>query len=202
MSKFQKYRYLSARFIKSLVAALAMFSLLSCSSGFSVRSDEHPSADFSAFTTYGFFDPMGIEGGYNTPVFGKHFRAALDREMASRGYRPYAAPDLLINVTIRADDQVSVRTRTTPYMTGYYYDRPGSYYAGSGIGVGVAVGSRASVNSKAAIFIDFVDTAQHRLVWQGVAHVDITDRVAQHLRDAIFTSVNRVLEQYPHIAGN
>jgi hypothetical protein len=86
-------------------------------------------------------------------------------------------------------------------MTGYYYDRPGSYYAGSGIGVGVAVGSGASVSTKAAIFIDVVDTAQHRLVWQGVAHVDVTDKVAQHLRDAIYTAVNRVLEQYPYTAG-
>lgn len=181
--------------------ALALLSLLSCSSGFSVRSDTHPAADFSVFGTYGYFEPMGIEGGYNSPVFGEHFRAALDREMTGRGYRQSPNPDLLLNVTIRADDKVSVRTRTAPYMTGYYYDRPGSYYGGSGIGLGVAVGSKATVTTQAAVFIDVVDTAEHRLVWQGVAHADVTDKVARQLRDAIYTSVNRVMQQYPHTAG-
>jgi hypothetical protein len=181
--------------------ALIVLVLSACSSGFTVRSDVHPDADFSRYATYGFFDPMGIEGGYNSPVFGEHFRAAIAGELEQRGYRAATGPDLLVNVTARSDDRISVRTRTTPYMTGYYYDRPGSYYAGSGIGVGVAVGSGASVSTKAAIFIDVVDTAQHRLVWQGVAHVDVTDKVAQHLRDAIYTAVNRVLEQYPYTAG-
>ena len=101
------------------MTVLSLFALVlsACSSGFTVRSDTHPEADFSHYRTYGFFDPMGIEGGYNTPVFGEHFRAALDREMASRGYRRSAEPDLLINVTIRADDQVSVRTRTGKFLT-------------------------------------------------------------------------------------
>jgi hypothetical protein len=39
------------------------------------------------------------------------------------------------------------------------------------------------------------------MVWQGVAVIDVTDKVAQQLRDAVYTTVNRVLEQYPHTAG-
>ena len=185
------------------VLLLALIALISsaCSSGFTVRSDTHPQADFSRYRTYNFFEQMGIEGGYNSPVFGELFRAAISREMDQRGYRTAATPDLLVNVTIRADDRVSVRTHTTPYMTGYYYDRPGGYYPASGVGIGVAVGSRASVSSEASVFIDFVDAREQRLVWQGVAHIDITDEVAQKLRDAVYTTVNRVLEQYPHTAG-
>ncbi|MGD9021447.1 MAG: DUF4136 domain-containing protein, partial [Lysobacterales bacterium] len=81
-----------------------MLVLSACSSGFTVRSDVHPDADFSRYATYGFFDPMGIEGGYNSPVFGEHFRAAISGEMERRGYRSAARPDLWVNVTIRADD--------------------------------------------------------------------------------------------------
>ena len=47
----------------------------------------------------------------------------------------------------------------------------------------------------------FVDVTNHRMVWQGVAMIDVNDKVAQQLRNAIFTATNKVLEQYPHTAG-
>ena len=191
--------YQSFQLIAGLVLAVL---LMSCASGLSVRSDTDPTADFSAYSSYDFFDPMGIEGGYNSPIFGEHFRAALGREMNQRGYRVSGDPDLLINVTIRGDDKVSMKMYTSPYMSGYYYNRPGGPYGGSGLGVGVAVGSGATVTTEASVFIDFVDREQRRIVWQGVAVVDVNDKVAQQLRDAIYTSVNRVLAQYPHTAGN
>lgn len=188
-------------YLPVVLLALIALVLSACSSGFTVRSDTHPEADFSRYRTYGFFEAMGIEGGYNSPVYGEEFRAAISSEMDQRGYRTAARPDLLVNVTIRADDRVSVRTHTAPYMTGYYYGAPGGYYPASGVGIGVAVGSGASVSSVASVFIDLVDAREQRLVWQGVAHIDITEEVAQKLRDAVYTTVNRVLEQYPHTAG-
>ncbi len=110
-------------------------------------------------------------------------------------------PDLLINVTLRSDDKIRMRSYTAPYMSGGYYGRPGGPYGGSAIGVGVSSGNTATVTTEASIFIDFVDFRQHRVVWQGVAVVDVNDKVATHLRDAIFTAVNKVLAEYPHTAG-
>lgn len=185
-----------------LLTILAPGILISCASGLSVRSDTDPAADFSRYTTYNFFDPMGIEAGYNSPVFGEHFRSALGNEMAQRGYRVSGSPDLLINVTVRADDKVSMRTYTAPYMTGHYYNRPGGAYGGSGLGVGVGVSSGARRTTEASVFIDFVDPEQQRLVWQGVAMFDANDKVALQLRDAIYTTVNKVLKQYAHTAGS
>ena len=66
-----------------------------CSSGLTVRSDEDPGAEFGRYQTWNFFDPMGIEGGYNSPVFGELFREAITREMTERGYRLTENPDLL-----------------------------------------------------------------------------------------------------------
>jgi hypothetical protein len=42
---------------------------------------------------------------------------------------------------------------------------------------------------------------KNRVVWQGVAVIDATDKVAQRLRDAIYTAVNKVYDQYPYKAG-
>jgi len=175
--------------------------LTSCSSGLTVRSDIDPTADFSQYKTYNFFEPMGIEGGYNSPIFGEHYRTAIGGEMARRRYQTSDRPDLLINVTIRGDDKVKMRSYTSPYMTGGYYGRPGGASYGSAVGVGVSVGPRASQVTEASVFIDFVDFEQHKVVWQGVTVINVNDKVAQQLRDAIFTSVNKVLAEYPHTAG-
>lgn len=190
------------KYYLSVVAGLLVLALLSaCSSGLTVRSEIDPNADFRQYKTYNFFEPMGIESGYNSPIFGEHYRAAIGGEMSRRSYRVSDEPDLLINVTIRSDDKVRMRSYTSPYMTGAYYNRPGGAYGGSALGVGVSTGSRASVTTEASVFIDFVDFKQHRVVWQGVTVVDVTDKVAKQLRDAIFTSVNKVLAEYPHTAG-
>lgn len=182
--------------------AILLASLLSaCSSGLTVRSEIDPGVNFSQFRTYNFFEPMGIEGGYNSPIFGEHFRAAIGGEMARRQYQTADNPDLLINVTIRSDDKVKMRSYTRPYATGGYYGRPGGAYGGSALGVGISTGSRATKTTEASVFIDLVDFEKQRVVWQGVAIIDVNDKVALQLRDAIFTSVNKVMAEYPHTAG-
>lgn len=184
------------------VASLLVLAVLSaCSSGLTVRSEIDPNVNFSQYTTYNFFDPMGIEGGYNSPIFGEHFRASIGNEMRRRGYRTADQPDLLINVTLRSDDKVRMRSYTAPYMSGAYYNRPGGAYGGSAVGVGVSAGTRATMTTEASVFIDFVDFEQRRVVWQGVAVVDVNDKVAKQLRDAIYTAVDKVLAEYPHTAG-
>jgi hypothetical protein len=189
------------RVLPVFVAILLTSLLSACSSGLTVRSEIDPTVNFSQYTTYNFFEPMGIEGGYNSPIFGEHFRAAIGGEMARRKYQTADEPDLLINVTIRSDDKVKMKSYTRPYATGGYYGRPGGAYGGSALGVGVSTGSRATKTTEASVFIDIVDFTKQRVVWQGVAVVDVTDKVALQLRDAIFTSVNKVMAEYSHTAG-
>ena len=198
-----KNHYQTRAIVRPVFLLVAMAALLSaCSSGLKVRSDIDPSADFSQYKTYNFFEPMGIEGGLNSPIFGEHYRAALSSELGQRGYTKADNPDLLINVTMRTDDRVRIRSYTSPYMSGGYYGRPGGAYGGSALGVGVAYGPRVSESTEVTIFIDFVDFKKHQVAWQGVTVVKVDDKVAQKLRDAIFTSVNRVLAEYPYTAGN
>jgi hypothetical protein len=183
-----------------LLGIVALF-LSACSSGLTVRSDSDPSADFSQFKTYNYFETMGIESGYNSPVFGEHYRSAITGELSRRGYRKADTPDVLVNVTIRSDDKVSMRSYSRPYMSGGYYGRPGGGYAGSAVGVGVSVGPRLTESTEVSVFIDFVDFEKHQVIWQGVTVVKANDKVAKQLRDAIYTSVNAVFAEYPYIAG-
>jgi hypothetical protein len=144
----------------------------------------HQVRPFGRRHSYNFFDPMGVEGGYNSPVFGEHFRAAISREMGQRRYRKTESPGLLVNVTIRADDQVKMTSYTAPYMSGAYYNRPGGAFYGSSLGMGVSVSQRATKVTEISVFIDLVDVEQHKVVW-----------------DAIYTAVHEVFKQYPYTAG-
>lgn len=187
---------------RSFVLLMVMVLLNACSSGLKVRSEVDPVADFSQYKTYNFFNPLGVEGGYNSPVFGEHYRAILSSELNKRGYRKADEPDLLINVTMRADDKVRMKSYTTPYMTGGYYNRVGGAYAGSAVGVGVSLGPRATTTTEVSVFIDFVDLETHRVAWQGVTVVKANDKVAQQLRDAIYTSVDAVMAEFTYRAGS
>lgn len=184
-----------------LLFVIATLFLSACSSGLTVRSDADPSADFSQFKTYNYFEPMGIESGYNSPVFGEHYRSSITGELSRRGYRKADTPDVLINVTIRADDKVRMRSYTSPYLSGGYYGRPGGAYAGSAVGVGVSVGPRVTETTEVSVFIDFVDYEKHQVIWQGVTVIKANDKVAKQLRDAIYTSVNTVFAEYNYRAG-
>lgn len=198
MNKIHHVRSFGRRYLLFVVASLF---LSACSSGLTVRSDADPTADFSQFKTYNFFEPMGIEGGYNSPVFGEHYRTAIGYLLNKRGYRTAETPDVLINVTIRADDKVRMRSYTAPYMTGGYYGRPGGAYAGSALGVGISVGPRVTETTEVSIFIDFVDFKKHQVIWQGVTVFNATDKVAQQLQDAIYTSVDALFAEYHYVAG-
>lgn len=193
---------LNRRWSAALLFLVSALIMTGCTSGLTVRSDQDPDADFSNFSTWSFFDQLGIEGGYNSPIYGEHFRAAIANEMSQRGYRQVADPDLKINVTFRADDKVKMSTHTRPYLSGAYYGSPTGAQYGSALGVGVAVGSAPRKVTEASVFIDMVDTQSDRMVWQGVAVIEANDKVAKQLRDAIYTAVNRVYGLYPHRAGS
>ncbi len=202
MKKDHQARPFGRRHFFVFLVTIVLGSLLSaCSSGLQVRSDSDPTANFSQYNSYNFFDPMGVEGGYNSPVFGEHFRAAISREMGQRRYRKTESPGLLVNVTVRTDDQVKMTSYTAPYMSGAYYNRPGGAFYGSSLGLGVSVSQRTTKVTEVSVFIDLVDVEQHKVVWQGVAVLDASDKVAKQLRDAIYTAVHEVFKQYPHTAG-
>ncbi len=199
---FQGHRSFAHQRILAIFVILLGSLLTACSSGLQVRSETDPNANFSQYTTYNFFSPMGIESGYNSPIFGEEFRTAISREMNQKGYKVEDVPDLLINVTFRSDDKIKITSYTSPYMSGGYYGRPGGAYYGSAVGVGISTGSRDTKTTEASIFIDLVDYKHQSVVWQGIAVVNVTDKVAQQLRDAIYTAVNKMFMEYPHTAGN
>ena len=186
---------------KFVMITTAAMLLASCSSGPTIKSDYDHTLDFSAYKTYGFFNPMGIESPNYSSIYGSIFRDAIGKEMESRGYTQSDNPDLMINVSGRLQDKTKVTTTSDPYMGGGYYGyRRGAYGTWGGYGYGTS--THVSNYTEGTINVDMVDHAQKRMVWEGVAvgRVD-ENRTSEETRTNIYSGITEMFAGYPFRAG-
>lgn len=179
-----------------LAVLIASLALSACSPSVKVRSDVAPGVNLSQFQTYNYFSQMGVEGENYSNLLGQHFRDAIDSEMSMRGFKRSDAPQLQVNVSIGAKDKVKVNTYQDPYVYGGHYGYRGYGYYGSPWYGG---GTRTTVHeyTEANVYIDMVDSSEHKLVWQGVATFTLTDKMQENIRETVQTTVNSVFEQFP-----
>ena len=181
------------------LAILATALFTGCSPSVKVRSDVDPGVNMRQYQTYNFFSQMGVEGDGYSNLVGQHFRDAISAQMNSRGYTQSDSPQLQINVSIGAQEKTRVNTYPDPYLYGGYYGRAGyGGYYGSPWGY-PGGGTRTTVHqyTEANVYIDMVDSSQHKMVWQGVATFTLTDKMQEQLRETVMTTVNKVFEDFP-----
>jgi hypothetical protein len=184
----------------AVLVAIAML-VAACSSGPKIESDYDRTIDFNQYTTYGFYNPMGIENPNYSSIYGSIFRDAISQEMESRGYRMSDNPDLVINVSGRLQDKTKVTTTSDPYMGGGYYGyRRGHYGTWGGYGYGST--THVSNYTEGTINVDMVDRAQKRMVWEGVAvgRVD-QKKTNDETRENIYAGIKEMYTGYPFRAN-
>lgn len=191
------------RIQKSLAAFLAMLLLVfavGASAKPKVRSDYDHSANFAAYKTFGFVPKTGTEyDGYPEQIT-HDMKAAVRRELESRGYR-YAEsnPDLLVNFGARLmnkmkDDELAKQN------VGYYSYRDIAVYktwSTYTYDKGVKEYTEGTVN------VELIDARAKALVWEGVAIGEI--RKAS-MKDTVDVAIDRVIgaifKKYEHRAGS
>lgn len=192
---------LNSNLVRSFLAAVILTVLLAaCAPSVKVRSDADPTVDFSQYQTYGFFSQMGVEGDNYSGLLGQHFRDSISSQMDKRGFKQSGSPQLQINVTIGAEDKVRVNTYSDPYLYGGYYGRGGyGHYGGMGMGYPYGGGTRTTVHqyTEAKVYIDLVDSEQHKVVWQGVATFTVTDKIQENIRKTVYDTVDKIFTQFP-----
>ena len=106
--------------IKTLYKIVTIASVLILAAGTSgcasdkIRSDYDPSADFSQYSTFNFFEDAGPENTNYQSFFSKYMVAAITREMQARGYTLSEDPDLLVNFNAIVREKTDVRTSPAP----------------------------------------------------------------------------------------
>ena len=179
----------------------AVMLLASCASKPTIETDYDHTVDFSKYTTYGFFNPMGIENPNYSSIYGSIFRDAISKEMESRGYKMSDNPDLMINVSGRLQDKTKVTTTSDPYMGGGYYGyRRGAYGAWGGYGYGTQ--THVSNYTEGTVNVDMVDRALKRMVWEGVAVGRVNEKKTnEETRTNIYAGIQEMFAGYPFRAG-
>ena len=95
-----------------LMALGAALLLSACESTPRTRSDYDPTADFSAYRTFGFASKQpGNQDGQYTSLITRHLETTSRAEMEKRGY-VYSdnSPDLLLDFQLLTQDKVRVNT--------------------------------------------------------------------------------------------
>lgn len=184
----------------TLLAAASVLLFAGCAPSVKVRSDADPTVNMSQYETFNFFSQLGVEGEGYANLVGQHFRDIVGAEMNSRGFTKSDSPQLQVNVSIGAKDKVRVNTYNDPYLYGGYYGARGYGYYGSPFYGG---GTQTTVRqyTEAQVFIDMVDSASHKMVWQGVATFTLTDKMQEEVRDTVQLTVDKVFEEFPVPAG-
>ena len=191
---------LNLRYLHKLFALVLLVGLVvACSPSVKVRSDADPTVNLNQYQTYNFFSQLGIEGDSYSNLLGQHFRQSVADQMDARGFTQALSPQLQINVSIGAEDKVRVNTYQDPYLYGGHYGMGYGGMYGSPFGYGYGGGTRTSVHqyTEAKVYIDLVDSAQHKMVWQGVATFTVTEKMQGQLRETVYSTVEKIFTQFP-----
>ncbi|WP_129777988.1 DUF4136 domain-containing protein [Peristeroidobacter soli] len=169
----------------SLMVAL----LAACASKPTIRSNVDPTADFSRFQTYGYFDEVtGRKSPYDSFAT-TYIKNAIDHEMQLRGFEKSKNPQLLVNTHVQTKDKVQVTE--TPYGGGYYGYRYGMYGWGAGVSTTVDNYTEGTLN------VDVVDVASKKLLWEGIAVGRIHDKARDNPQPAVNEVVSQIFEKFP-----
>jgi hypothetical protein len=120
---------------------------------------------------------------------------AIDTEMTSRGFTKSDAPDVLIDLHVKAEQKRDATATTTgPGMYGY---GGGAYRYGYGGGFTT---TQINVNEyvEGTLFINMIDKSTEKLVWQGRGTKVLDEDASPEKREKnINTGVTAIFAHYP-----
>lgn len=178
-----------------LLAAIACGVILgACSSGPSVRVDGDPSADLSAYKTFGFYERVSTDKSAYTTILSTRLKDTTRRELEKRGYQyEQSNPQLLVNFATNVENRSDVQSTPTAGMGGFYGYRAGMYGAWAGYPQDV----ETVHYQEGTLSIDLVDAARQKLVWQGVAQGRINKKAVENPDAAIDAVIMDIFARFP-----
>ena len=187
-----------SRSVSILTLVITVVLLASCASGPTIRSNVDPSADFSRYKTYGYFDEVMNQPAQYASFVTQYLKSSISKQMESRGFTRSNDPELLVNINVATKDKVSVSQ--TPVSPSMYYGYRGGMY-GWGMGVGYGTETNVQNYTEGTLNVDVVDREQKKLLWEGVAIGRINEKARDNPQAAIEAVVAQVFEKFPKPAA-
>jgi len=184
----------------ALAAAVAasLLTLGGCATGPDVRAEYDRAVDFTQYKSFGFSSPLGTDrGGYQT-IVSQHLKAAVQRELESRGLKlDAAAPQLLVNFNGQLNEKLRITTVPGPTMGMGYYGYRGGMYRTWPLYTDQTV---ATPYNEGTLNIDIVDARAKQMVWEGVVVGSVSQKAVDNLQASINIAVAAAFTKFP-IAG-
>lgn len=179
--------------IRNFLFSLLTLMAVSCGSSVSVTSDYDKQADFASYKTYAF-----SQEALKLPISDlnrSRVLAAIDTEMAAKGFTKSESPDIIVDLIVRAEEKVDATATTSG--TGGYYGGYGAMRYGYGGGF-----TTTSINYdeyiEGTLFINFVDASTQKIVWQGRGTKTIDENASAEKREAnINAGIKAIIAEYP-----
>jgi hypothetical protein len=167
---------------------VAASSVTACAT-MSVGSHVERGLDFSQYRTYEWTPPDALPAGdarlEEDMVFLDHVQGAVEKALASRGYRrvTFGGPDLLVHYHAAVSRRIDVNRLDRE--RGQCYD--------------AACSTRVIDYEAATLVLDIVDARTEQLVWRGWAQENLDTLLSDHHRMAreVSEAVQRMVAQLP-----
>ena len=187
------------KLLKQLTVLVSAVLLNACVSAPDIRINSDQNADFSAYHSYGFIEPLGTDKAGYTTLVTKYLKDAVSHELETRGYVFSSDPDLLVNFYTRLEDRTYITSAPTPVFYGGYYDyRYGAYalYPRYIYRPYIYNYKQGTVN------VDLVDAAKKQMVWEGVAINEVDSKDLDNPQEAFSRVISAIFSGYLYRAGS
>lgn len=177
---------------KAAVLLVGMTILAGCASTPNTFSQVDPTADFTRYQTYAFYDHPATNDAEYESLVTNFLKVSVAQQMDARGltYDP-ENPDLVVNFFLNTQEKV--RSRQVPTMSGYYGWRDPFYDPWPGY----AYETRIDQYTEGTLNVDVADVAENKLVWEGSVVGRITDEVVRNLERELDGAVEAIFQNYP-----
>lgn len=196
------------RLFRPLLATVVVLTLSACASAIQSTVDVADQADFSNFQTYAWITDESLiarsdatsELGY--PLNEQRTRAAVERELARKGYRKVSGTeaDFVVSFTVGS------RVRVQQYYNNYGYSYHGYHhgftrygYAGYGYPGYGHFGSTASVQTftEGSVVVDIFDNRSKEAIWHGSASKRLSRKDKDNATQLIDQAIASLFIEFP-----
>ncbi len=172
--------------MKTFIYFFLCLLAVSCSS-IQTSYDYDKNADFSKYKRYVFTEhAMNLQGLQELDR--NRILSAIEAEMTKLGYEKSETPDVLVDIHVKTEEQMSATATTS-----------GGGYRGYGYGGGFTT-TNVNYNkyTEGTLFVDIVDKGTEKIVWQGRGTKTLNERATPERKEAnIKEAVAAIFRQYP-----
>ncbi len=179
--------------LRALLTAGALLTFVACSSGPRIITNSDPSADWSQYRTFGFFDPLGTDRNNARSLMSTTLIASTTREMEAAGFtKSDNNPDLMINFVVSTRETLQSR----PSSSASIHHGRGRYGTWGGWSVGAST-TEVVQRTEGTLAVDIVDRARNTLVWEGAASKRVTNSTRENQSQVLDSAIADIFAQFP-----